>query len=49
MDIASLILGASIASIAWITIYPWGKLKRLSEFEAIEQAGEPTQYETRSQ
>jgi hypothetical protein len=33
MDIASMIMGASIISIAWIAIVPWGKLKRLKELE----------------
>lgn len=34
MDIASMIMGASIASIAWIALTPWGKLKRLKQLEA---------------
>jgi len=34
MDIASMIMGASIASVAWIAFYPWTKLKRLAELEA---------------
>lgn len=31
MDIASMIMGASIASIVWIVAVPWSKLKRLRE------------------
>jgi hypothetical protein len=31
MDIPSMIMGASIASIVWIAIYPWAKLKKLRE------------------
>lgn len=34
MDIASMIMGASIASIAWIALTPWAKLKRLKQLEA---------------
>ena len=34
MDIASMIMGGSIASIAWIAFYPWAKLKRLQQLEA---------------
>lgn len=34
MDIASMIMGASIASIAWIAFYPWTKLRQLREREA---------------
>lgn len=34
MDIASMIMGGSIASIAWIAFTPWAKLKRLKQFEA---------------
>lgn len=37
MDIASIIMGASIASIAWIAFYPWSKMKRLRELD--EKAG----------
>ncbi len=33
MDVTSMIMGAAIASVAWIAIYPWGKLKRLRELE----------------
>ena len=33
MDIASLLMGASIASIAWIAVVPWSKLKRLQELD----------------
>ena len=34
MDIASMIMGASIVSIAWIAFWPWAQLKRLRELEA---------------
>lgn len=34
MDIASMIMGASIVSIAWIAFWPWTQLKRLRELEA---------------
>ncbi|KZE91747.1 hypothetical protein AVP41_01293 [Microbacterium sp. TNHR37B] len=37
MDIASMIMGASIASVAWIAFVPWTKLKRLKELD--ERAG----------
>ncbi|WP_194763326.1 hypothetical protein [Microbacterium sp. UFMG61] len=33
MDIASMIMGASIVSIAWIAFWPWSQLKRLREIE----------------
>jgi len=45
MDIASMIMGASIASIAWIAFWPSAKLKRLRDFEARAASGadpEPT-------
>ncbi|MFB2580494.1 hypothetical protein ACEXQD_04525 [Herbiconiux sp. P15] len=34
MDIAAMIMGASIASVAWIGFYPWSAVKRLRELEA---------------
>ncbi|WP_256221027.1 MULTISPECIES: hypothetical protein [Microbacterium] len=34
MDIASMIMGGSIASIMWIAFYPWAKLRRLRELES---------------
>lgn len=34
MDVASMIMGASIASIAWIAFVPWTKLARLRELDA---------------
>jgi len=34
-----MIMGASIASMAWIGFYPWAKLRRLRELEA--QTGAP--------
>ncbi|MBB4140542.1 hypothetical protein [Microbacterium invictum] len=37
MDIASMIMGASIASIAWVAFVPWSKLRRLKELD--DQAG----------
>ncbi|WP_267059741.1 hypothetical protein [Microbacterium sp. cx-59] len=33
MDIASMIMGASIASIAWIAFVPWSKFRRLRELD----------------
>lgn len=29
-----MIMGGSIASVAWIAFYPWAKLKRLRELES---------------
>lgn len=34
MDTSSMIMGASIASIVWLSIYPWAKLERLKKLEA---------------
>jgi len=34
MDIASMIMGGSIASIMWIAFYPWAKLRRLRDLES---------------
>jgi hypothetical protein len=42
MDVASMIMGASIASIAWIAIVPWSKLKRLRELD--QHANDPAQH-----
>ncbi|WP_301110391.1 hypothetical protein [Microbacterium sp.] len=42
MDIASMIMGASIVSIAWIAFWPWAQLKRLRELEA-SAAADPDQ------
>ncbi|MGJ0389378.1 hypothetical protein [Microbacterium sp. CGR1] len=39
MDIASMIMGASIVSIAWIAFWPWAQLKRLKELESRAAAG----------
>ncbi|MEV8249640.1 hypothetical protein AB0O87_01785 [Microbacterium sp. NPDC076768] len=39
MDIASMIVGASIVSIGWIAFWPWTQLKRLREFEEGAAAG----------
>jgi hypothetical protein len=41
MDIASMIMGAAIASIGWIAFWPWTKLKRLRELD--EPGGPPHQ------
>jgi hypothetical protein len=38
MDLASMIMGAAIASVAWIAFYPSAKLRRLRELEAREAA-----------
>ncbi|WP_423919351.1 hypothetical protein ACPEEZ_12140 [Frigoribacterium sp. 2-23] len=37
MDLSSMIMGAAIASVAWIAVYPWAKLKRLNALEASEK------------
>ena len=37
MDVVSMIMGASIASVVWITLVPWAKLKRLKELEDGEK------------
>lgn len=37
MDIASMIMGGSIASVAWIAFYPWAKLRRLKELEDAQE------------
>lgn len=34
MDIASMIMGGSIASVMWIAFYPWAKLRRLRDLES---------------
>lgn len=39
MDIASMIMRASIVSIAWIAFWPWAQLKRLKELETRAAAG----------
>jgi hypothetical protein len=41
MDTASMIMGAAIASVAWIGFYPWAKLRRLRELEAERAATTP--------
>ncbi len=33
-----MIMGASIASVAWIGFYPWARLRRLRELEAVVDA-----------
>jgi hypothetical protein len=42
MDIASMIMGASIASVAWIALTPWSKLKRLRQLEATHDGDAPS-------
>ena len=37
MDTSSMIMGAAIASVAWIGFYPWAKLKKLKALEEEEQ------------
>ena len=37
MDTSSMIMGAAIASVAWIGFYPWAKLKKLKAFEEEQQ------------
>ncbi|MGO1838659.1 MAG: hypothetical protein ACTH0E_03990 [Candidatus Microbacterium stercoravium] len=39
MDTSSMIMGASIASIVWLAIYPWAKLERL---KTLENRGDET-------
>jgi hypothetical protein len=34
MDISSMIMGAAIASVAWIAFYPWAQMRRLREIDA---------------
>lgn len=34
-----MIMGASIASVAWIAFSPWAKLKRLQQLEADAATG----------
>lgn len=34
-----MIMGGSIASVAWIACYPWAKLKRLQQLEAAAATG----------
>lgn len=34
MDIASMIMGGSIASVMWIAFFPWAKLRRLRDLES---------------
>lgn len=41
MDIAALIMGASIASVAWIAFVPWTKLKQLQTAASIAPAEAP--------
>ena len=41
MDTSSMIMGAAIASVAWIGFYPWAKLKKLRAFEEEQQQPNP--------
>ncbi|WP_281167424.1 hypothetical protein [Microbacterium gubbeenense] len=41
MDTASMIMGASIASIVWLAVYPWGKLERLKQLEEGDGSAPP--------
>jgi hypothetical protein len=41
MDIASMIMGAAIASVAWIALVPWSRLKR-PEQQHDEAPGSPS-------
>lgn len=41
MDVASMIMGASTVSIAWIAFFPWAKLKRLKELDDGEKGITP--------
>ncbi|MFT2752427.1 hypothetical protein [Clavibacter sp. Sh2088] len=40
MDMSSMIMGASIASVAWVGLYPWAKLKKLRAMETAEEAAD---------
>ncbi|QLD12042.1 hypothetical protein [Microbacterium oleivorans] len=40
MDISSMIMGASIASVMWIAFVPWSKLRRLRELDAARGAAD---------
>lgn len=35
-----MIMGAAIASVAWVGFYPWAELKRLRAMEAAAKAAE---------
>lgn len=39
MDVSSMIMGASIASVAWIAFSPWAQMRRLREIRAQNTAG----------
>lgn len=39
MDVSSVIMGASIASVAWIAFSPWAQMRRLREIDAQNTAG----------
>lgn len=41
MDVVSMIMGASIASVAWIAFFPRAKLKRLKGLEDGEKGNTP--------
>lgn len=36
-----MIMGASIASVAWIAFHPWAKLRRLREIESQSASDTP--------
>ncbi|WP_186317815.1 hypothetical protein [Curtobacterium sp. 9128] len=41
MDMPSMIMGAAIASVAWVACWPWTKLRKLQALEA-ERTGPDT-------
>jgi hypothetical protein len=41
MDIASMIMGGAIASVGWIALTPWTKLKRLKELDERNRGADP--------
>ena len=36
-----MIMGAAIASVAWIGSWPWAKLKKLKAYEEQQSPGQP--------
>jgi len=36
-----MIMGAAIASVAWVGFYPWAKLKKLKAFEEQQHTPDP--------
>jgi len=38
MDLSSMIMGAAIASVVWVVLVPWSRLKELRERDQAERA-----------